>query len=557
MAQCSHGAIPKDSTQTKDGRILKIKTYKKAAYSDIQKALALDEQGKTTEAARFYSKALTSLKKGLEIKNNGTDCRGKEWDEAREMQKQMKKTLLQMKTRLEDLERLQKVNHNGVTNSLSEEELENLNSNVEMEEELMEMGEPPSYLESEANANEVFSISDGAQIYFINNKGHVSTPSMPSSLRIYEFTDEVKVQNPDKPPAFLQVCDWLYPLIKGQSPVLKSHDGAFIFLDMMTPEEGSSVGVMFNDAVNRASKVLFEDTLKRFATVAEQNANGTVNVPKQAPPRPPLPKYSIRDPNTQGSNGQEPSTQASSAEGEEDVHRPPSWSSSISKGLAVGATWVSWGLGKGAEMTVKYIDKGSKKVKSRLKPAEEPAEIKEKYQTGMQQARAAAAVAVKVSGVLIDGLCFITKRLAEEVAPHIREQGEKYLKSGDDSKDGKRSKTLDGVVHVASSGLEGFVQVYHTLETAAFALAKSIQLATVDVVNHKYGDAAARLTDDALGTVGNLGVAAYRLDNLGIKAIAKRTAKDTTKAVVADYKGNPAQGTMKENDTNGTSGPTG
>ncbi|XP_033110673.1 spartin-like [Anneissia japonica] len=542
MAEYPHGARQKQASHTTDKRIINIKKYNTAAYADIQKALTLDEQGNTSQAVHFYSKGLASLMKGLEIPTNEPSCQGIEWDEACRLQKKMKKTLQQMKTRLESLEQSHgnpsSVSKNGNSRCLTESDMENLNSNLRMEEELVELGEPPSYIESEANADEVFSIADGAQIYFINNKGQVSTPSMPSSLRIYEFTEEVRSQHSNQPPAFLQVSDWLYPLVKGQSPVLKSNDGAFIFLDMMTPEEGSSVGVMFTDTVNRASRALFEQTLKRFATICEQNSDGTVQMPRVVPPRPPPPKYSVKDPS--------PSKRASSEEVVEEEHRPPGWSNSISKGLAVGAVWLSWGLGKGAEMTVKYIDKGSKKMKARLKPADKPTEVEEKYQTGMQCARAATGVAVKVSGALIDGLCYISRRLAEEVAPHIRQQGEKYLKSGDDSKDGKLSKTLDGVVHVASSGLQGFIQVYHTLETAAFALAKSIQLATVDVVNHKYGDAAARLTDDALGTVGNLGVAAYRIDNLGLKAIAKRTAKDTTKAVVADYKEKPAQQTLGE-----------
>ena len=34
---------------------------------------------------------------------------------------------------------------------------------------------------------------------------------------------------------------------------------------------------------------------------------------------------------------------------------------------------------------------------------------------------------------------------------------------------------------------------------------------------------------------GNVGMAAYNFNNLGIKAIAKRAAKDTGKAVVEDY----------------------
>ena len=36
-------------------------------------------------------------------------------------------------------------------------------------------------------------------------------------------------------------------------------------------------------------------------------------------------------------------------------------------------------------------------------------------------------------------------------------------------------------------------------------------------------------------SAGNIGVAAYNFNHLGVKAIAKRAAKDTGKAVVQDY----------------------
>ena len=36
----------------------------------------------------------------------------------------------------------------------------------------------------------------------------------------------------DKDPAFLQVGTWVYPLVKGKSPVLKSKEGAYMFPDL-------------------------------------------------------------------------------------------------------------------------------------------------------------------------------------------------------------------------------------------------------------------------------------------------------------------------------------
>jgi hypothetical protein len=50
------------------------------------------------------------------------------------------------------------------------------------------------------------------------------------------FIDEVS-SAAAQPPAFLQVGDWTYPLIPGQSPMLLSHDGSYIFPDLRIDAE--------------------------------------------------------------------------------------------------------------------------------------------------------------------------------------------------------------------------------------------------------------------------------------------------------------------------------
>ena len=52
----------------------------------------------------------------------------------------------------------------------------------------------------------------------------------------------------------------------------------------------------------------------------------------------------------------------------------------------------------------------------------------------------------------------------------------------------------------------------------------------------RYGKEAGTATENALYATGNLGLTVNNARNLGIKAIAKRAAKDTGKAVVEDYK---------------------
>lgn len=52
----------------------------------------------------------------------------------------------------------------------------------------------------------------------------------------------------------------------------------------------------------------------------------------------------------------------------------------------------------------------------------------------------------------------------------------------------------------------------------------------------RYGDDAGHATDDAVSSAINVGVTAFNIDNIGIKAIVKKTAKETGHAVLDEYK---------------------
>ena len=90
------------------------------------------------------------------------------------------------------------------------------------------------------DASVLFSIRDGVQMFFITPEGYVSAPSYPSSLSVYKFTDspQPSASNDQRPPAFLKIGDWTYPLLPGRSPVLHANWGAYIFPDVNAVDEG-------------------------------------------------------------------------------------------------------------------------------------------------------------------------------------------------------------------------------------------------------------------------------------------------------------------------------
>ncbi|CAL8349194.1 unnamed protein product [Arctogadus glacialis] len=62
----------------------------------------------------------------------------------------------------------------------------------------------------------------------------------------------------------------------------------------------------------------------------------------------------------------------------------------------------------------------------------------------------------------------------------------------------------------------------------------------------RYGSAAGQATDLAMNSAINVGVTAFNIDNLGIKAVVKRTGKQTAAALLEDYKLQDAPGQEKQ-----------
>jgi len=100
-----------------------------------------------------------------------------------------------------------------------------------------------SHLANTNNADLLCRIDTGVQIYFITPEGYVSAPSYPSCLSIYLLTDgphqALSATNCECLPAFLQVGDWIYPLLPDQSPVLWTQWGSYIFPDVSSSVPGN------------------------------------------------------------------------------------------------------------------------------------------------------------------------------------------------------------------------------------------------------------------------------------------------------------------------------
>ncbi|XP_030419247.1 spartin isoform X1 [Gopherus evgoodei] len=408
--------------------------------------------------------------------------------------------------------------------------------------------QPPALESLGVDADELILIPQGVQIFFVSPDGQVSAPSYPGYLRIVKFLDTDGAMAQNRPPAFLQVCDWLYPLMCNQSPVLCCNTGVYMFPDLMSQVPGSHVGVVLSSELPAADRELFEDLLKQMSDLRVQvpRSHEGVGLSSELAA---ADREHYEDMLKQMSDLRVQALEASSdvinlaqtvriqpePEGGERERELPEWSEKVAHGILSGASWLSWGLVKGAEYTGKAIHKGASKLREHIEPEEKPLEVNPTVAKGLHVAKQATGGAVKVSRFLVEGVCSIASSIGKELAPHVKKHGSKLVpESLKKDKDGK--STFDGAMVVAASGIEGFSTVWQGLESAAKCIANSVSTETVRTVQHKYGDDAGHATDNAMNSAINVGVTAFNIDNIGIKAIVKKTAKETSYAVLDEYK---------------------
>ncbi|XP_068570849.1 spartin b isoform X2 [Cebidichthys violaceus] len=580
-------------------RLQVIKDGYERAFECINEGLTVDEAGDKAQALELYKRGRQHLLRAISVPSGGEECVGSAWESARQMQRKMQETLNNITTRLaiietsSDLESAPALDNSGVSGpgatKASEKGLypnlptqnkpappnplsangqaagavgglpacssEGLPLSPSRQQPVAPAEQPPAYSPQAADghlsvsygtdAGEMSLVGDefysrtsnstpslqnmgedgeqlvyiphGVQIFFVTPEGQVSAPSYPGYLRLVKFTTDHDDRMPNRPPAFLQVCDWLYPLMASDSPVLLCNTGVFMFPDMMAPTPGYYVGVVLSAELPAADRQLFQDLLSQNTDLrvqAPDEAADTVNLSQ---------KVSIATPEE---------TAPAVTEEEKAL---PEWSEKVASGILTGASWLSWGLVKGAEFTGKAIHKGASKLREHITPEDKPTHVSPSVTKGLHVAKQATGGAVKVSQFLVDGVCMVAGCVGRELAPHVKKHGGKLIpESMKKDKDGRSN--IDGAMVVAASGVQGFATMWTGLEVAAKDITTSVASATVTTVKHKYGAAAGQATDHAVNSAINVGLTAFNVDNLGIKAVVKKTGKQTARTILEDYK---------------------
>ncbi|XP_061733464.1 spartin-like isoform X3 [Nerophis ophidion] len=524
-------------------RLEVIKDGYERGFECINKGLTADEAGDPSQALELYKKGRHHLLRGVSVPSRGDECTGSSWESARQMQQKMQETLNNITTRLAILETATAAE--GPAQQPSESLYPKIpakekpqrprpplpgNAPASFNPEALSASRPPvaqgehppayspqaveghlsisygtesgelslvgddfySWTSTSSSspqsmgedAEELLCIPQGVQIFFVTPEGHVSAPSYPGYLRLVKFTSDHSETIPDRPPAFLQVCDWLYPLMSTNSPALLCNTGVFMFPDMMAPAPGHFVGVVLSSELPAADRELFQDLLSQMTDLrvqapveAAEHDNLSHKVPIVTP--------------EETEAAEKKAAEEEAAGGEDDDQALPVWSEKVASGILTGASWLSWGLVKGAEFTGKAVHKGASKLREHITPEDKPAHVSPTVTKGLHVAKQATGGAVKVSQFLVDGVCTVAGCVGRELAPHVKKHGEKLIpESMRKDKDGRSN--IDGAMVVAASGVQGFATMWTGLEVAAKNIATSVASETVTTVKHKCAGSSSR-----------------------------------------------------------------
>ncbi|XP_029956799.1 spartin a [Salarias fasciatus] len=386
---------------------------------------------------------------------------------------------------------------------------------------------PGSQKQAGGDGNELLFIPAGVQLFFVAQNGQVSSLSHPGYLRVFVFDGQQNDSAGERPTGFLHVCDWLYPLTV-DTPVLLANSGIYMFPDTTMGVPGSYLGIVLSSELPAADRQMFQDLLSQLAELRiqdpEETGSEVINLSSKVPLGPQAKQTVLAAP-------------------ADDQERPllPGWSEKMGQGIISGATKLGESLLKGAEATGRVIQKGATKIRDHMTPEETPSEVSPHVNRSLQVAKQATDGAVRVSKYLVNGVSNVAERVADKVAPHVKKHGAKLIPESLKKKEDGRPSKMDGAKYVAASSVLGFTTVWSSMETGAKLVVKSVATETVTTVTYKYGDEAGRATDTALHSVANVGLTAYNIDNLGIKAFLKTAGKKTAKAMFKSSSGQPAK----------------
>lgn len=299
-------------------------------------------------------------------------------------------------------------------------------------------------------------------------------------------SDEVQVD-----PSFI------YPLIPGVSPCLRTKFNAYILPDLQS-NDGSAIGLMIPPGFD---EIVLDILITILKGVVKDDGH-----------------VEFGDFTTIG----------------DDVSRGKrSTGDKVSENIVTGAQWLSLGITKTAQKTGEFIDFSTPYILSKIQKApENQPPVSSKVQTSV-------VVAKNLTGYAAQGTSFVAEKVGvamtsfgKYLAPHVQKQGSKLLSYASGMESQRAEDTMTETLKIVSGAADGISTIYGGLETSAGILGRNLADNTVKIVEYKYGEPIAGVTSISFDTVGNLYNTHRNFNIMTPKGLVKSTAKSAGKGIL-------------------------
>ncbi|XP_055540903.1 protein spartin [Wyeomyia smithii] len=515
-----------------------IKSAHDNAYRIIERAIKFEEHERPDMALTSYKEGIRAIDEALAIPVEISEDFQKDesWQSAVRMIHKMKCTRGEVLQRVGQLaskidQRDAANDKNGMESITTEGQVLRPRTYTELAQALRDMQSGGDEV-GETSSLELLFSCDGVKMYYIEPDGVVSRALEDSTLRIIRIEKDdirklestvfvqviptvacARIENAEEPllergvearEGLVVVSEieehrevdpsFIYPLIPGVSPCYRTEYGAFIIPDL-TSENGRTIGLIIPPD---ADDVVLEIFVAFLHGIVTQGGGFQFGAPR---PR-------------------------------------RSTSANVSANIIKGAFYVSKGLIKGAEKTGEFIAYSTPYIISKIRktPDEAPAQVPGNVKTGIEIAKSVSGTAANVTSYVAGKVGTATMALGRFLAPHIQKHGSNLLSYSTGMSAEDASDKVQGALTVCAGAVEGFGTVYDGLEKSASILGASLSNSTVQIVQHKYGSEAGQVVGSSLDTVGNVINVSHNMNYITPKGIAKRTAKNAGKALVAGYR---------------------
>ncbi|EPB72672.1 hypothetical protein ANCCEY_08225 [Ancylostoma ceylanicum] len=338
--------------------------------------------------------------------------------------------------------------------------------------------------EGSTQGDEKCTMEKQEQICLSYTGDNTTTPTYPTSLQVLHFSGHdassgslnSDMDKAEKPSALIQVGPWVYPLVPGQTPVLRNDFGAYVVSNPTTDNPNLAVAILLPSDVG-------PKVLRRFSVLRDQN----------------LKKDLSEDDNKRISN-------------------------KIAQLLISGGERIAWGVETTAVKVTSYLDDKGERYRATIEPSGKPVSINPALKGSLLYMHKGSKLVAKCTRYLLDKIGDMGVSIGRSLA------------SGAEKTFGKGSAggVVSGTISVLGGGITGVSTVWMALEDNSRSLCRSIADQTVKTVQIKYGDDASEATHHALFAAGHGSLAAAQLWDLGPRSIAGRMARRAGVQMVKD-----------------------